>query len=376
MAKQRMDVALFVASAIGAACLVGIGARAVSRWATRRRSSHRGLFWSVVRVPGGPNFEMLQVGTNGAIVLRYSPFVAHRVGSDPFTIFALLHGACSCAYHSFRPRLDMGPLVSRVSRVSRYGSRGEAAIDAITLLNRCAHLFLGVVDSDRFETLTRVGAAFSVCTPLGACALLGEGVARFCVEAWFERLGRRHCAAKERRERTRIAHHAFFECPNGSGGSGGTDNGVVYLHQDPREGIKRGTFLMSTVCGEFGGRRLTTRVDFSDEKDVIVNVYVDHLDFGRVGDPTAACAPPSPEDVVLGLRSIRSALSCVSEDAFVALLRTAAGEALARTVAANAREARAQRVIRRAWTAAVSDPAHPACVRRLRREIEGLVVVS
>ena len=50
-----------------------------------------------------------------------------------------------------------------------------------------------------------------------------------------------------------------------------------------------------------------------------------------------------------------------------------AGEFLAGMHEELERPARAQRRIRRAWTAVATDPAHPACVRRLQREFDVLV---
>ena len=125
---------------------------------------------------------------------------------------------------------------------------------------------------------------------------------------------------------------------------------------------------------------------FSDDSacpTVVVHVNPISLE---IAQPDMEPYPGAHCDVVSGLRKLRSALARLSfavlmevhDDDAVAALRAcrvlsyAAGALLASNVAAHERAGRAQRLIRRAWTSAVTDPTHPACQRRLLKELDEL----
>ena len=350
-----------VSSVLGIASLVGVGVYVASYEIAARRLRRR-LFGHISRT--------VWIGVWIAVKanMRLPVLAGRRASIDPWLVTKLVHGTCACTVHA-----ALGP-VSRGAWSVWVDAGIAALVGAYWLagLDRRLDLAPPLVMVARHGLNVYMGFA-----PLGAVWMVIDSVSCFVVEACHRLRVMDESVRLERRERARIAHRAFATHDEGNTIYLHHDQVDIYLQQDHGYGHRADlSFSLSVVGGAddrvLAGRRLTAHVSLWGQQRVVVDVALDSFWFHDDED-TAMCAPPSHADVVLGLRLLRSALSR-STAAYAELLSDAAGAALAREHEARARGARAQRLIRRAWTDAVTDPAHPACARRLRLEFECLVV--
>jgi hypothetical protein len=279
---------------------------------------------------------------------------------------SLIHGAFASTWHAMQFYSAAGVERSVLSSTSI----AMAVVHGAGMTYLAFAVGSGFFAYDNVETLVQVGRVwmlvYSCIAPVGAICLVVDGVA--CAAVVLTVSLRSWTA--ERHRRAWIAEAAFGVHRL----RGHRAAVVVYLHQtNVSTDIMQPCVLVLSVVGLDGllGRRLTACVCYSkgdDRAETIVNVNLD----GHVPHPVSPppALPPPHAEVVLGLRLLRSALSPGSA------LSHAAGTALAGEVAAHHRRTRAQRLIRRAWTEAVTDPEHPACVRRLRREFDAMTAVD
>ena len=172
----------------------------------------------------------------------------------------------------------------------------------------------------------------------------------------------------EQAECKRIENNAFESFCN--------DQYSVYLHTmySPN----------NTLCLTIIRANVSRRMYLSVMVDVHVSnrIYIDtsmntyrlgsfiHQMYNLTGDPLSDAA------ITEGLLIIRKVASLYSNDGFAHLLMHVAGELLAKRHEVKTRETRRIRIqrdaqckIRSAWTRAITDPTHPACKRRLEREL-------
>ena len=377
--------------AVGCTCLVGLGGHIVSL-----RRSHRRLFRSI-----NPNRFMgaiIGAEPSTAVVVVYPrrsgrmPLDIGGTHFDAWTLFALVQGVVACTCHvvaRYHHGHDHHMLVS----MGTYALYFVSASDAVGLISTCAeHVMIANASaSDAFAKLAIVavvagGAAriAAIFDPFGAARMACEGIAG--VVAGIRSLCQetRRVSAAEQNARAHISGHAFATAQLASPASATTTNVHIYLHRESiYDNIERLYFLSvfcdaddacypQSDCRALDGHRLTARVDFRDPAHVIVIVSIDADEsaWNRTSHSSSAKLPHY-EEVVEGLSVLRTALAR-SSDAFATILSRAAGELLASVHWDRERAHCAQRTIRRAWNAVVSDPGHSACVRRLRREFDAL----
>ena len=298
--------------------------------------------------------------------LNSSPPVSVFVNTIPFASFVNTREIQYCSLLA----LVQGILACVFRSKFKYNGQGFADVfgsvflGAITILSALvSRIPTNLIVSHVEDALWTIGRTWmivhSVFSPLGAICVTIEGITRVIIEARDMIIAERGAVAGEQHERARIKSHAF------------ASHRGVYLHQAYHRSDKPCFFFISIMSEN---ERLTADVSFFDETRVHIGVGIDRLTLSG-NAPMAMCKPPSRTDVIKGLQLIRKALS-VSKDAFAEQLSWAAGVALAGEHEAEHRQARAQRTIRRVWTDCVTDPEHPACVRRLRREIDELFDVA
>ena len=342
------------ASALGIASLLGAGAYVVyCNVASRRlRRMRRSLFGALGRGGDEHRFwmEFSQFVVVVVVSLPVAPLPPPLWGSrrsdvlfEPrTTMFFLLHGVVACSWHALQQQ--SGCFVT--------------SIDVATFMLFCLYWFnyasMRFVDASNVALAAAAAAAAAaacavaccVFSWLGAYCMAFEGIVRLCLDA-------DHVLSERAARKRRIERHAFL--------SSSSDGSIVHLHHVHQD---ESCFVLSVTLVD-KRRPLMAVVSF-------VDVSVDQS-LTTTNTPTAAShQPPEHAKVVLALQLLRSALSTVPTSApFAELLSRAAGEALAgQHNNVNERRARAQRLIRRAWTEAVTNPEHPACIRRLRHEAE------
>ena len=288
------------------------------------------------------------------VVINLQPSRAYwaRHFHQRWTVHALVQGTLACTWHHLRP-------CSCTRRTWVIDALGGMCFLAWTLFPRTRQWMIVVVMaiSGRIWMLL-----YSLRSPIGAVCMTVEGVACFLIEARRMYVEERVFVERERLERARIGSQAFAV------------HAGVYLHQEYHMSDAPRILMMSIISRE---RRYTACVRFDDEKHVVVDCGVDRMTLNGHA-PMVLCRPPPHADVMAGLMLIRSALSATNamDNELARELSWAAGVALAGEYDTVERRARAQRTIRRKWTECVTDPAHPACARRLVHEFTCLTVIE